>query len=132
MLWSSKVLSSSKWLIYCTFLDFEIWNITVMCDDLFVGKISLNITKNISVNIWGKYPDFYHNFWRLFGLLNWAQQRKHWQWDNFWIIFTNVPVFRASLITIACMEIITLENWNLQARFCVPGLKEELSYVSNL
>ena len=47
-------------------------------------------------------------------------------------IFTNVPVFRASLITIACMEIITLENWNLQARFCVPGLKEELSYVSNL
>jgi len=32
-----------------------------MCDDLFVGKISLNITKNISVNIWEEYPDFYHN-----------------------------------------------------------------------
>jgi len=47
-------------------------------------------------------------------------------------IFTNVPVFRASLITIARKEIVTLENWNLQVRFCVPGLKEELSYVSNL
>jgi len=69
-----------------------------MCDDLFVGKISLNITKNISVNIWGKYPDFYHNFWRLFGLLNWAQQRKHWQWDNFWIFSQMFPFLEHLLL----------------------------------
>ena len=71
---------------------FEVWDIPqILSDDVFVGNLSMSqhhklmdaLKNNKNVNIWEKfYPDFYHKFCWLFGLLQWAVQRKHWPWDD--------------------------------------------------